>query len=201
MAHRAIGVLAELDPHAALARLRELDGTEDPRALRLDGSMLRRLARAEGVLSDADLAGFFEDGSFDLRSSAAEILSERGDPSLVDRLIAEQSEILAEGDESARAEAARRLSQLNSPAATEVLTSMLEDESEEVRLAALQSLARPSPDEDGESVVETIDRLRPLLEDDSELVRRTATRILEGMERRVQLRQARLEAMEGARRR
>ncbi len=184
MAHRALEVLVELDPLAAVAKLHELaaESTDDPRRLKVNSSMIERLGRQDGVLTDEDLSTFFASGEPGVRAAAASALEARGDDSLVREFIAERTDELtgelAGEDERSRTQALRELSTLRSPATKQLFISLLADDSEQVRLQAVRSLGRHGAD------ASVLDELRPLLEDPSDRVRRAAARVVEMSERR-----------------
>ena len=179
LAERALNILIELDPDAAVAELHGLASTTGAtqRELSTTGSMIERLSRSDGVVTDTDLVAFFDSGSNDVRLAAASALEARGDGSLVHTLLAEHVETLAGDDEPRRLEAARQVSTMQSPTATPAVVSLLSDENEEARLLAIQSLARNPRD------VDVIAHLKPLREDSSERIRRDASRVSKAMER------------------
>ena len=179
-ARRALEVLIELDPQVAVLELRELIAQPDvdPRRLGVTPSMIVKLGGKDGALTNGDLASLFASGANDVRAAAASALEARGDASLVREFLAERSEVLAGRDDRSRVQALRELSALRSPATKQLIVSLLTDDSEEVRLQAVQSLGRHRCDP------EVIDKLRPLLEDRSERVRRVTSRVVEMTGRR-----------------
>jgi HEAT repeat protein len=186
LALRALEVLAELDPHGAGDELRRLAGRvgEDPLGQALIGSAIQSLGRSAELLTANDLELLFEGGSREVRIAAAAALAARGDESLSLRMQRQRVVELSHEDPGVRAAAVRDLGSLNSRNTLEPLLPMLADESGEVRLATLVAVQNS-----GDS--SALERVRPLLDDPDEAVRRAAVRVVEAMERGLERRTAR----------
>ena len=178
-ATRALDVMMQLDPEAAVAKLRELCAGEGATASSFEGggAALRKMVKREVEVTTEDLQLFYASGAEDLRFAAAEALEERGNDSYVRQLLADPAAALAEQDEAVRLKALQDISAFQGPAARELVIEALSDKSERVRLQAVHGLARRTDDESG------TEELTALLEDPSEAVRQAAQRQLPRMER------------------
>ena len=182
MTLHALEAIAELEPESAAEELRRLieRGGEDLRARGVAASAIRMLGRYEDALDSESLAAFYELGENDVKLAVASTLEARGDSSLSVRYQEACAERLTSDDDRVRAEAVRNLSATRSDAATNLILPLLSDDSEEVRMEALRAVAQGRRDPG------VLDELRPLLDDPSERVSRTASRIVESLERRLE---------------
>ena len=179
LAIRALEVLIELSPKEAVERLHALNTNEpaDLRTLRVTGSMVERLARREGVVSDDDLRAFYAHGAREVRIAAAGVLEERGDGSLMKAHLSECARTIESGNALERSTLLRELSLLRSPEAGRMVLGLLGDEDENVRHQAVLAVGRRPDDSDA------LEALRRLENDPSERVRTAARRTLSMMER------------------
>ncbi len=182
MVARALEVLGELAPESVAGELRRLL-TELPDTPRNQGTLsnaIRNLGMREGILSATDLVAFFEDGNNEVQVAAAAALAHRGDDSLSLGYQERRAVDLASDDPFERSEALRDLTSLQSASTLPLLVPMLQDANEDVRLQALTAVQQAGG-------MDSLDAIRPLLNDSSPRVRRAAERLIETMERRLEL--------------
>lgn len=187
---RALDVLAELDPASVAGELQRLaaDAPGDPRDDAAVVMAIQAVGRRVNAVSACDLQLLFETGSREVQLAATAALALRGDESLSLRLQEERLGDLAHADARVRVATVRELSRLGG--STSLLLPLLADDSGDVRLAVLNAVQRSGDPS-------ALAYIRPLMDDPSEPVRRSAARMVDVMERRLEREQARGQAPGG----
>jgi hypothetical protein len=179
----ALRVVADLAPKEALATVDKWVAAEakgDMSAWQVDRA-IATLADSKGAAElgtdlDAKLNAWYQSGADDLKRSTARSLESRGQPGPMQSLVASYRGDLGNADVGVRTRAVDLLGNTRSPQAVAVLTPMLSDSSEEVKLTTLDALRRTGS-------VSVIDQLLPLLNDPVAAVRDRATRTIESLRR------------------
>ncbi len=122
---RALDVLVELDPQAAVGTLHRLAAHPTDGRLAITSERLRQLGRRQSVLPNADLIALYGTGTREVRAVAARALAERGDDSLARTFIEECAPLVASADEATRRGALKALQKLRSSATCELLFTHL----------------------------------------------------------------------------
>ena len=175
---RALNVLAELDPESVAGELVRLatEAGDDPRANAALLGAIQMIGSRPDVLDAADLRALYATGSNPVQLSAASALMARGDESLALQFQNECADHLASEDPTQRTKALRDLGTLGKPESLGLVVPLLDDGSRDVRLAALEAVREI----DG---VGSIELIRGMTNDPDDLVRRTATRTVQMLDR------------------